>query len=155
MAWARLLGKSQPPRKPRKLKVQSFLSYLATIAVVEDDSAIRAAYRDLLRSCGLQTMMFECAEDFLADGATKDAGCLILDQRLPGMSGLELQGHLRALESCIPVVFVTSHDDDVTKRKALAGGACHFLSKPINPDRLLECLSDALRSRQAAHAPSL
>lgn len=117
---------------------------LLTIAIVEDDDGVRVAYADLMSSYGYEVRAFESAEDFIASNCQNEVECLILDQRLPGLSGLELQAQLKHENSKLPIVFVTSQDDDVTRNRALENGAVHFLNKPIDPDELAECVSEAL-----------
>ena len=116
---------------------------MLTIAIVEDDDGVRLAYADLMSSYGYEVMAFGSAEDFISSDCHDEVECLILDQRLPGLSGLELQALLHRKRSTLPIVFVTSHDDDVTRMKALENGAVHFLNKPIDADELVRCVADA------------
>src|SRR5262245_36398852 len=98
-----------------------------TIGVVDDDVSVRVAIRSLLRSLGLPVETFASAEDLLAYARLGDVVCLIVDVRLPGMSGLDLQRRLAARGSGPPLVFISAHDDPVDRRQALAGGALAFL----------------------------
>jgi len=116
---------------------------LLTIAIVEDDDGVRVAYADLMSSYGYEVRAFGSAEDFVASNCQNEVECLILDQRLPGLSGLELQAQLKRQHCALPIVFVTSQDDDVTRAKALESGAVHFLNKPIDADELVRCVIDA------------
>jgi FixJ family two-component response regulator len=116
---------------------------LLTIAIVEDDDGVRLAYADLMSSYGYEVKAFGSAEDFISSNCHDEVECLILDQRLPGLSGLELQALLHRKRITLPIVFVTSHDDDVTRMKALENGAVHFLNKPIDADELVRCVADA------------
>jgi FixJ family two-component response regulator len=116
---------------------------LLTIAIVEDDDGVRLAYADLMSSYGYEVKAFGSAEDFITSSCHDEVQCLILDQRLPGMSGLELQAQLQRQRITLPIVFVTSHDDDVTRMKAIENGAVHFLNKPIDADELVRCVADA------------
>ena len=116
---------------------------MLTIAIVEDDDGVRIAYADLMSSYGYDVRTFGAAEDFISSNCQNEVQCLILDQRLPGLSGLELQSQLRRQQCALPVVFVTSQDDEVTRAKALENGAVHFLNKPIDPDELVRCVIDA------------
>lgn len=99
------------------------------IAIVEDDLAVRRAYADLFSSYDCETAAFSNAEDFLDHITTHDVACLILDQRLPGMSGLELQGVLQEREVTFRTIFITSQDDETTRAKAMEAGAAAFFSK--------------------------
>lgn len=116
---------------------------MLTIAIVEDDDGVRVAYADLMSSYGYEVRAFGSAEDFVASNCQNEVECLILDQRLPGLSGLELQAQLKRQHCALPIVFVTSQDDDVTRAKALESGAVHFLNKPIDADELVRCVIDA------------
>lgn len=116
---------------------------MLTIAIVEDDDGVRVAYADLMSSYGYEVRAFGSAEDFIASRCQNDVECLILDQRLPGLSGLELQSQLKRQQCALPIVFVTSQDDDVTRARALENGAVHFLNKPIDADELVRCVIDA------------
>lgn len=116
---------------------------MLTIAIVEDDDGVRVAYADLMSSYGYQVRAFESAEDFISSKCQNEVECLILDQRLPGLSGLELQSQLKREKCPLPIVFVTSQDDDVTRNRALENGAVHFLNKPIDADELVKCVIEA------------
>jgi FixJ family two-component response regulator len=94
-----------------------------TVAVVDDDTSVRVAIRSLLRSLGFRVETFGSAEDVIAVAGHGDVACLIVDVRLPGMSGLDLQRHLAAAGSGTPLVFITAHDDPADRRQAVAGGA--------------------------------
>jgi FixJ family two-component response regulator len=116
-----------------------------TIAVIDDEAALREATRSLLASAGFATTLFASAEDFLAATASKQPDCLVLDVALPGMSGLELQRHLALGGAHIPIVFVTAHDVDGRVRSlALQGGADAFLHKPFLDTDLLRAIDGAL-----------
>ena len=97
------------------------MSEIPLIAVVDDDEAIREAIQSLLRSVGLRAAVFASAEDFLQDGQRQATACLILDVRMPRMSGLELQRQLATANSPMPIIFITGHGDAET-RAAPAGG---------------------------------
>jgi FixJ family two-component response regulator len=115
-----------------------------TIAVIDDDESVRRALRRLLRSTGLAVVTFATAEAFLEDGSQPPPDCLVLDVRLPGLSGLELQQRLAAAGRHIPIVFITAHEDEQTRRQALAAGALEFLAKPFHEEVLLDALTVAL-----------
>ena len=114
------------------------------IAIVDDDDALRYSLDDLIRSMGFRTQGFPSAEAFLGSNHACDAACLILDVRMPGMNGLELQRQLVATNSSIPIIFITSHVDDDTRKRALDAGAVDFLYKPFREEALLKAIDSAL-----------
>jgi len=109
------------------------------IAIVDDAAPVCEALEGLLRSEGFTAQSFACAEDFLASDCGRDAGCLILDVRLPGMSGLQLQQHLAAIGWRIPIVFITAQEDADGQilAQALRAGATACLHKPFGDRELL------------------
>ncbi len=107
------------------------------IAIVEDDLAVRRAYADLFCSYDCETVAFPTAEEFLEHIADQKVACLILDQRLPGMSGLELQSLLQGKDVGFKTVFITSQDDDTTRNKAMEAGAAAFFSKGSDVDDII------------------
>jgi FixJ family two-component response regulator len=115
------------------------------ISIVDDDDALRSSLDDLIRSIGFQTQGFPSAEAFLSSNQTRDAACLILDVRMPGMSGLDLQRQIVAANWQIPIIFVTSHADDDARARALEAGAVAFLYKPFHEEELLNAIDAALR----------
>jgi len=115
------------------------------IAIVDDDDALRNSLDDLIRSIGFRTLGFPSAEAFLSSNQARDAACLILDVRMPGMSGLDLQRQIVAAKWQIPIIFITSHADDVARARALATGAVAFLYKPFHEEELLNAIDAALR----------
>jgi len=115
------------------------------IAIVDDDDALRTSLDDLLRSLGFQTQDFRSAEAFLSANQARDPACLILDVRMPGMNGLELQRQLVAANWRIPIIFITSHVDDDARARALAAGAVAFLYKPCREEDLLKAIDVALQ----------
>ncbi|MBI4903899.1 MAG: response regulator [Acidobacteria bacterium] len=117
------------------------------IAVVDDDESIRDSTRTLLRSSGYQVSTFESAERFLNSDATAQAECVILDVRMPGMDGLELQRRLNASQAGIPIIFVTAHSDGRTRRLAMDHGAVDFLFKPFSANELVSAVQTALTRR--------
>jgi len=116
----------------------------ATVAIVDDDGSVRGALLGLMRSAGFAARAFPSAEAFLASDALGEIGCLVADIRMPGMSGLELQGELRARSAGIPVVFITAHGDAEARRRALRAGAIRFLQKPFDDEELLEGIREAV-----------
>jgi FixJ family two-component response regulator len=116
------------------------------VAVVDDDDSFRAALQRLLRSAGFTVRSFASAEEFLASGQLNEAGCLIADIRMPGMSGLDLQAKLNADRCPIPTIFVTAHGDEKMRLQAMRGGAVKFLAKRFDDAILLESVRAALKS---------
>jgi FixJ family two-component response regulator len=114
------------------------------IAIVDDDKSVQSALQDLVESEGLSTLCFGSAEQFLDSGAQRNAACLIADIRMPGMSGLELQGKLKADRCRIPIIFITAHGDAKMQTQALREGALKFLAKPFDNTVLLKALHAAI-----------
>jgi FixJ family two-component response regulator len=119
------------------------------IAIVDDQAALREATQNLLKSAGLKAVSFASAEDFLQATPLDGAGCLILDVRLPGMSGLELQQRLAADGIHVPIVFITAQEDSdgQMRAQALRSGALAFLRKPFSDEDLLNAVRSALETR--------
>jgi len=115
------------------------------VFVVDDDASVRDAIKDLLESAGIGVLTFDSGRDFLAAQRVDAPSCLILDVRLPGMSGLELQQQLATAQCRIPIVFVSAHDDPAFRRQALQSGAFAFLGKPVNDEALLEAIRSAIK----------
>lgn len=115
-----------------------------TIAVVDDDEAVRSAIDNLVRSLGLRAVTFDSAEAFLGSVSSGTAACLITDVHMPGMSGIELQGHLAAMGNKIPIILITAFPKDHVRAQAEAGGAVGYLSKPFEPRLLVDCIDKAL-----------
>jgi len=117
------------------------------ISIVDDEPLVREGLISLLRSAGFATQAFASAEEFLSLAHRDDIACLILDVRLPGISGLELQSQLTATVSNhrTPVVFLTGRDDEATRQQALKGGAVDFLPKPVRREALLNAVHLALQ----------
>lgn len=115
------------------------------IAIVDDDDSLRKSLDNLLRSVGFRAQGFASAEAFLSSTQVHDTACLILDVRMPGMSGLELQRQLVATNWRIPIIFVTAHVDDDARARALEAGAVDFLYKPFREEELLNAIATALK----------
>lgn len=117
------------------------------ICVVDDDESVRDAISTLLRSVGLDCRTFESGQDFMRSGLGTSADCLIVDLRMKGMSGLELQTSLAHAGSILPTIFISAHGDEDAKARAAAGGALGFLSKPFEERELLDHVNSALARR--------
>ena len=116
------------------------------IAVVDDDISIRKSLDRLIRSAGLEVSVFASAEEFLNAVHPGNADCLILDVRLPGMSGIELLDYLKTRRSGIPVIFITAHgSDDGARSAASSDWTVGYLIKPFSGEELLDAVSAALK----------
>jgi FixJ family two-component response regulator len=114
------------------------------IAVVDDDELVRGALQRLLKTSGLGAISFGSAEDLLKSGQLPYVACLIVDIRMPGMSGLELQAKLKAERCRIPIIFITAHGDARMRVQAMRNGAVEFLTKPFDNAVLLETVHAAV-----------
>ena len=121
-----------------------YLKHKSLIAVVDDDQSVREGLENLISSVGFEVKLFASAEDFLDSDTPLQTGCAILDVRLPGISGLELQQRLVADGRSIPVIIITAQGDDQTQDEAVAAGAIAFLKKPFKEEVLLTALESAL-----------
>jgi FixJ family two-component response regulator len=120
-----------------------------TVFIVDDDSAICAGICDLLESAGLKARHFSSAEEFLKKWNPRQSGCLVLDVRLPGMSGMELHASLVESQVFLPVIIMTGHGDMPMVRKALKTGAVEFLIKPFQDEELLTAVEQAFERDRA------
>jgi two-component system response regulator FixJ len=125
-----------------------------TVFVVDDDEAVRGSLKLLLKSIGLAVIAYPSAQDFLAAYRPEQAGCLILDIRMPGMSGLELQQQLNVRGAVIPVVFISGHGDIPMAVEAMQHGAFDFLQKPFRDQDLIDRIQKAME-RDAASRDQL
>jgi len=114
------------------------------IHVVDDDASFRTAIARLLRAAGYQVVLYESGDAFLSQPVSAEDGCILLDVRMPGFTGLDLQNHLNDLDCILPVVFLTGHGDIPTNVRAVKAGAEDFLSKPVAKEKLLEAVERAL-----------
>ena len=110
------------------------------ITVVDDDQAIREALESLLKSVGYRARVFASAEGFINSGDLNETKCLIVDVRMPWMSGFELQELLKAADNRIPIIFITAHADEIARARAFVSGAIAFLAKPFAESALLEAV---------------
>src|SRR5580692_8352800 len=117
---------------------------VSTVFIVDDDADVRESLQELLESVGLRSQSFGTAQDFLAVGRGEDPSCLILDVRLPGISGLDLQHELKRGRTNIPIIFLTAHADVAMSVKAMKSGAVEFLTKPFRHQDLLDAVQRSL-----------
>lgn len=122
------------------------------VHLVDDDASVRAAVEDLLASVGLDTRSYVSAADFLERARLDAPGCLVLDVRMPGMNGLDLQQELQRRGLVLPIIFITGHGDIPMSVRAMKQGALEFLTKPFRDQDLLDAIDQALRKAQDAHA---
>ena len=120
----------------------------STVLIIDDDADLRASVGRLLRSLGINVQLFASIADFLASDPPKGPTCLVLDVRLPGQSGLDLQRELAAAKKEIPIIFITGHGDIPMTVQAMKGGAIEFLTKPFRDQDLLDAIQLGL-SRDA------
>ena len=114
------------------------------ISVVDDDESTRKSTTLLIESFGFQAAGFESAERFLKSSQLHETSCLIIDVRMPGMNGLQLQSHLAAAGYKIPIIFITAYDDRESRRRAMQAGAVAFVAKPFTDGLLLQAIRSAL-----------
>jgi FixJ family two-component response regulator len=125
------------------------------VFVVDDDASVRPAMESLIRSVGLRVKSFASASDFLRYERPDAPACLVLDVRLPGLSGLDLQRELAGAGNTIPIIFITGHGDIPMSVRAMKAGATEFLAKPFREQELLEAVQQALerdRNKRLADA---
>ena len=120
------------------------MTYEPTVFIVDDDPAVRDSLRWLLESMRLRVATFDSAEAFLKFYTMHMVGCLILDVRMPGMSGLQLQQHLTKQQYALPIIFITGHGDIPMAVRAMQAGAKYFLEKPFEDQLLLDYVNEAL-----------
>jgi len=122
------------------------------VFVVDDDVSVREALESLVRSAGFEVETFASAQDFLDHRKADKPSCLVLDVRLPGLSGLDLQKRIIEANREIPIVFITGHGDVPTSVRAMKAGAVEFLTKPFSDQDLLDAIGQAIqRDRSARH----
>jgi FixJ family two-component response regulator len=115
------------------------------IAIVDDDESVREATESLVRVSGFAPEAFRCANEFLKSDGLGRTSCLIADVQMPGMSGIELHGHLVQSGNAIPTVLMTAYPDDKARARALKAGVICYLTKPFSNDELLGCIQSALK----------
>jgi FixJ family two-component response regulator len=117
---------------------------MATIHVIDDDAGMRAALDSLFRSTGFATRLYDTAQAFFDEGAADGPGCLVVDVRLPGVSGLDFQDQLRGSDAHRPVVLMTGHGDIPMSVRGMKAGAVDFLTKPFRDQDMLDAVSAAI-----------
>lgn len=122
----------------------------SVVLVVDDDASVREALSSLMRSVGLRVQTFASAQGFLQSPRPDIAACLVLDVRLPGLSGLDLQRELASAGESMPIIFITGHGDIPMSVRAMKAGAAEFLAKPFRDQDLLDAIQDALERDGAA-----
>ena len=120
------------------------MSNAPTVFVVDDDQAMRQSLKWLIESVGMDVETYASADEFMRDYYPGQAGCLLLDVRMPGMSGLELQEHFNEHDIRIPIIIITGHGDVPMSVRAMKAGAIDFIEKPFNDELLLESIRNAL-----------
>jgi FixJ family two-component response regulator len=121
----------------------------SALAILDDDESVRCALRDLVESEGMSALCFDSAEHFLDSPSRHSAACLMADIQMPGMSGLELQGRLKAERCRIPIIFITGRGDILLAVSAMKEGACDFFTKPVDGAALLRAIENALQQDRA------
>jgi FixJ family two-component response regulator len=125
---------------------------MSTVFLVDDDPSVRKALTRLLKSAGYEVEAFASARDFLDHPPGDGVACLVLDIRMPGLSGIDLQRHLNKSNSLLPVIFITGHGDIPTSVNAMKAGAADFLPKPLKEKDLLTAIEQALVRSAREHA---
>jgi FixJ family two-component response regulator len=115
------------------------------ISIIDDNDSVRESLRRLMRTVGFAVNVFASAEEFLNSDRLRNTDCLILDVRLPGMDGLDLQRYLANSHSEIPIIFITSYEDDEVRARAFNAGAVAYFFKPFNDEDLLNAIDAALK----------
>jgi len=122
---------------------------LPAIHIVDDDASFRSAIGELLRACGYSVSLYETAKELLASSLNGAPACILLDVRMAGLSGPQLQEQLSSLGCRLPIVFVSGHGDIPTTVRTIKAGAEDFLTKPVTKEKLLEAVERALARHQA------
>ena len=121
------------------------------VHVVDDDNAFRESAVRLLRASGFEVREYRSAKEFINSPPEVRSGCILLDVRMPDVTGPQLQGHLKEIGSILPIVFLTGHGDIPTSVEAMKAGAEDFLSKPVSTDKLVDTVTRALGRYNAMH----
>jgi FixJ family two-component response regulator len=124
----------------------------ATVFLVDDNPSVRKALTRLIKSAGYSAQAFASARDFLDHAVNDGPACLVLDIRMPGLSGIDLQRELNTAKTILPIIFITGHGDVPTTVRAMKDGAVDFLSKPVKDTDLLKAIDQALERAAREHA---
>ncbi|HEX7853706.1 MAG TPA: response regulator [Sphingobium sp.] len=124
----------------------------AIVHVIDDDASVRAALEDLLASVGIGARLFGSTQAFLGSRLPDAPGCLVLDIRMPGQSGLEFQQQMASCGICLPVIFITGHGDIAMSVRAMKAGAIEFLTKPFNDQDFLDAIHRGIEQDRARRA---
>lgn len=124
---------------------------MSFVCIVDDDASVRSGVGNLLKAVGYATVTFSSGEEFLASPVVDEALCVLLDVRMQGMQGLEVQRQLNAEHKDIPVVFMSAHGDEDTVERAMQHGAVGFLRKPFEEELLLDSIELAIGRRNGGH----
>jgi FixJ family two-component response regulator len=147
------LGNREESAPPQALTGDTeMLERSPTVVVVDDDPQMRDSIGELLRSLGVDTLLFASVSDFLESDKPDGPTCLVLDVRLPGQSGLEFQRELAAANRNLPIIFITGHGDIPMTVQAMKGGAIEFLTKPFRDQDLLDAVEVGLARDRAQRA---
>jgi len=114
-----------------------------TVSIIDDDIWARQGISHLVASLGYRTLTFASAEDFLGSDSVDATACVITDLQMPGLSGLELLERLKARDFCPQIILITAYPDEKSRARALAAGACGYLTKPFDDDQIVQCLTAA------------
>lgn len=125
------------------------MSKISMISIVDDDESVREALESFLKSVGFGTQVYASAEEFLNRGRSVSTDCLILDVRMPGMNGPELQHRLVTGNYKVPIIFISAHGDEGVRSQVLKEGAVDYLLKPFSEEALLKAIDTALGSQTA------
>jgi FixJ family two-component response regulator len=115
-----------------------------TVFIIDDDPSARRGLSRLIQAAGMSVMAYESARDFLDQAHYDGHGCIVLDVKMPGLSGLDLQAELKKAESALPIIFVSGHSDVPIAALAMKKGAVDFLTKPVDRDHLLKTIAESL-----------
>ena len=135
-------------RDPAILQGTSVLNAIPVISIIDDDESIRAGLNNLVRSLGYAVHAFASAEAFLRSAQLHSTSCVIADVRMPEMSGVELQSHLRGQGNQVPFIFITAVPEESIRRQALSEGAICFMAKPFDESTLITCLDTAVEQHR-------
>ncbi len=128
------------------------VAHPGTVFIVDDDAAVRRSLARLMRASGLEVRDFRSAQEFLAAATVSGPSCVVLDLRMPGMTGLELQAEMERRHLELPIIFVTGHGDVPSCAQALKAGALEFLEKPFDGEQLLESVRQAIARHRLEQA---